>query len=397
MKSVFESFTGQRFLPTEDLFPALKEYVAQKIVPNLRDWEKNAQIPESAWADLHSMGLWALAVPKDLGGCQVSTLSLVPIIRELAYGSSALATALTASIMSGLCIFLGANAPLRQRYGQRVLEHGDISAFAMTEKEGGSDLSNIQTTARVVPGGYILQGEKCFVTNADQAKHFVILARLAHERRASRGLTMFYVTAGTPGLEVQAPYKKFGQNAVKTCPISLHDVFVPDQHRIGEPGSAQDLSYRVLQRSRCFLAAGAIGLCERGYDLAKEYLSKRIILRRSLLSQPVIRNLFTQLNTEKEAAWQLVLSAAQDWDDNAPSLHRINMAKLYAGQVANRFIGAMMELYGGWSYTDTYEIEQLQRDVKFYEAVEGPAFVQQILISRGLFPPKVGTSEEALS
>lgn len=397
MKSTFESFTGQRFLPKDDLFPALKEYVAQQIVPNLREWEKDAQIPDTTWADLHAMGLWALAVPRDLGGCQGSTLLLAPIMRELAYGSAALATAFTASIMSGLCIFFGANAPLRQQYGQRILAHGDISAFAMTEKEGGSDLSNIQTTAKVVSGGYILEGEKCFVTNADKAKHFVVLARLAHERRASRGLTMFYVPAGSPGLEVQPGYKKFGQNAVKTCPISLHGVFVPDQHRIGEPGSAQDLSYRVLQRSRCFLAAGAIGICERAHDLAKEYLSNRIILRRSLLSQPVIRNLFTQLNTEKEAAWQLILSAAQDWDDNAPSLHRINMAKLFAAQVANRFVGAMMELYGGWSYTDTYEIEQFQRDVKFYEAVEGPAFVQQILISRGLFPPKVAASEEMVS
>ncbi|MCX6968033.1 MAG: acyl-CoA/acyl-ACP dehydrogenase [Verrucomicrobia bacterium] len=383
MKSCFENYLGS------GIMPELKAFVGQKIQPNLREWEEKAEIPESTWEEMHRLGLWSLAVPKELGGEGAPTVYLAEIMKELAYGSSALATAFTASIMSGLCIFFAGETPLRENYANRILEHGDVSAFAMTEKEGGSDLSNIQTTAKVVPGGYLLNGEKCFVTNANIAKHFVILARLEHERRTSRGLTMFYVPAGTAGLEVNAAYKKFGQNAVRTCPISLKEVFVPDNHRLGEPGSARDLSYRILQRSRCFLAAGAIGLCSRADDLAREYLSKRVILRRSLLSQPVIRHLFTQLNTEKEAAWQLILSAAKDWDDNALSLHRVNMAKLFAAQVANRFVSGMMELYGGWSYTDTYEIEQLLRDVKFYEAVEGPAFVQQILITRGLFPSKV--------
>lgn len=391
MKSHFESHIGR------SLLPEVKAFITQQVVPNLRKWEDDAEIPETAWRELHAMGLWNLAVPRELGGEEATTSFLAEVMKELAYGSSALATAFTASMMSGLCIFFAGEAPLRRKYAERVLGHGDVSAFAMTEKEGGSDLSNIQTTAKVVPGGYLLNGEKCFVTNANIAKHFVILARLEHERRASRGLTMFYVPADTPGLQIDTPYKKFGQNAVRTCPVTLHEVFVPDEHRLGEHGSARDLSYRILQRSRCFLAAGAIGLCSRADEVAKDYLSKRIILRRSLLSQPVIRHLFTQLNTEKEAAWQLILSAAKDWDDNAPSLHRINMAKLFAAQVANRFVGGMMELYGGWSYTDTYEIEQLQRDVKFYEAVEGPAFVQQILISRGIFPPKVANEDETLA
>ncbi|XHR28615.1 MAG: acyl-CoA dehydrogenase family protein [Chthoniobacteraceae bacterium] len=391
MKSHFESYAGRNILEE------VKEFVKRDVSPNLREWEANSHIPESAWKRMHALGFWKMAVPRDLGGDQATTQELTLLMRELAYGSSALATAFTASIMSGLCIFLGANAELRKEYGNRILEHGDISAFAMTEKDGGSDLSNIQTTATVVPEGYVLTGEKCFVTNADQAKHFVVLARLAHERRTSRGLTMFYIPAGTPGLEVGTPYKKFGQNGVQTCPISLHDVFIPEKHRIGEPGSAIELSYRVLQRSRTFLAAGAIGVCCRADDIAREYLSKRIIMRRSLLSQPVIRHLFTQLHTEMEAAWQLIISGAQDWDNHASSLHRINMAKLFAGQVANRFVAAMMELYGGWSYTDTYDIDQLQKDAKFYEAVEGPAFVQQILIARGLFPPKVGAAEEAMA
>lgn len=389
MKSHFENHLGKSILPD------LKTLIAQQVSPNLQQWEKDAAIPESLWKDLHHLGLWHLAAPVDLGGEGASTLAIIMVMKELANGSSALATAITASMMSGLCIFMGAKASLRKEYGQRLLQHGDLSAFAMTEKEGGSDISNIQTTATVVPGGYILRGEKCFVTNADTAKHFVVLARLDHERRSSRGLTMFYVPHTAKGLQVKEPYKKFGQNAVKTCPIALHDVFVPDEHRVGEEGGAREFSYRLLQRSRCFLAAGAIGLCSRAEDLTREYLSTRISLRKSLLSQPVIRHLFAQLNTEREAAWQLVLSAAKDWDNNSPSLHRINMAKLYAAQVANRYVGNMMELFGGWAYTDCYAIEQLQRDVKFYEAVEGPAFVQQILISRGLFPPKEECQSEA--
>ncbi len=389
MKSTFDSYIGQ------DILPDLKVFVRERVAPNLQQWERDAAIPEAIWKDLHAMGLWDLAIPADLGGEAASTRTLITVMKELAYGSAALATAFTASMMSGLCIFTGANASLRKKYGRRIQRYGDLSSFAMTEKEGGSDISNVQTTAKAVSGGYILQGEKCFVTNAETARHFVILARLEHERRSSRGLTMFYLPHNSEGLLVNPAYKKFGQNAVKTHPISLREVFVPAENRIGDEGEARELSYRLLQRSRCFLAAGAIGLCERAEQLTRDYLSKRLSLRKSLLSQPVIRHLFAQLNTEKEAAWQLIVSAAQDWDDNAASLHRINMAKLYAAQVANRYVASMMELFGGWSYTDCYEIEQLQRDVKFYEAVEGPAFVQQILICRGLFAPPEGNAHEA--
>ncbi len=382
MKSHYESYSGRNTLPE------LKNYIGNHIAPNHREWEKNARFPENVLKDLHSMGLWNMTVPAEFGGDEATTLALAEVMRELGYGCSALATAFTASFMAGLCIFLGANDQLRRTYARSITQNGEWSAFAMTEKEGGSDLSNIQTTARVVEGGYILNGDKCFVTNAPDAKHFVVVARLEHVRRSSRGLSLFYVPGGSDGLQIDAPHKKFGQNAVRTCPISLRDVFVPTEHRIGEEGTAREFSYRVLQRSRCLLAAGAIGLCSRAGEVGMDYLSKRIILRRSLLSQPVIRNLFTQIETEKEAAWQLIMSAAKDWDDNAPSLHRINMAKLFAGQVANRYAAAVMELFGGWSYTDAYEIEQLVRDAKFYEAVEGPAFVQQILIARGVFPSK---------
>lgn len=379
MKSNFDNYIRQPIVPD------LRGFVKERIVPNLQQWERDAAIPEAVWKDLHSMGLWNLAIPADLGGEAASTRDLVDVMRELAYGSAALATAFTASMMSGLCIFSGANASLRKRYGRRIQRYGELSSFAMTEKEGGSDISNIQTTARVVPGGYLLNGDKCFVTNAGVAKHFVVLARLEHEPRSSRGLTMFYIPSDAEGLIVHPAHKKFGQNAVKTHPISLESVFVNSKNRIGCEGEARDLSYRLLQRSRCFLAAGSIGLCHRAEELARDYLSKRLSLRKSLLSQPVIRHLFAQLNTEKEAAWQLIIAAAQDWDNDAASLHRVNMAKLYAAQVANRYVSNMAELFGGWSYTDCYEIEQLQRDVKFYEAVEGPAFVQQILICRGLF------------
>jgi len=370
----------------------LRPFIREKVLPDFRAWDAAEQIPWEIWDELHGLGLWSLCVPRSLGGCGATAMELAPIMRELAHGSAALATAVTASFTAGLAIFLGAEPALQAQYARSVLANGELSCFALTEQEGGSDLTNIQTVAEPVHGGYLLHGKKCFVTNAAEAKHFVIAARIEGERRTSRSLTLFYVPAGAQGLVVSPQHHKLGQRAVKTHPIELDEVFVPTEHRIGQEGDALALSYRALQRSRCTLAAGAVGLAQRACDLAKNYLAERTSLRKPLLSQPVIRGALAQYHTLLEAAWELTAASARDWDYHLPDLHRVNMAKLYAGQVANEVVSGVMQLFGGWGYTGSFEIEQLVRDVKFYEFVEGPAFVQQILIAKELFP--AATKEE---
>jgi alkylation response protein AidB-like acyl-CoA dehydrogenase len=374
----------------------LRPFVHDHVLPSFRHWDAAESIPPEIWRELHALGLWQLGVPKAFGGHGGSTTELIAILRELAYGSAALATAITASFTASLSIFLGAKPALQRQYAERVLENGELSAFALTEQEGGSDLTNIQTVAQPVHGGYLLTGQKCFVTNATEARHFVVAARIEGERRTSRSLTLFYVPASAAGLTVCPPHHKLGQRAAKTHPIELDQVFVPAEHRLGEEGEALTLSFRALQRSRCTLAAGAVGLSLRACELARDYLASRSSLRKPLLSQPVIRGNLAQLHTKLEAAWELTAAAARDWDDRLVDLHRVNMAKLFAGQVANEVVDDVMQLFGGWGYTGAFEIEQLVRDVKFYEFVEGPAFVQQILIAKELFPPAPQSAAPAI-
>lgn len=375
---------------------ALRPFILTHVVPDFRKWEDDQKIPAEIWTELHALGIWQLCVPSRYGGAGTSALDLISTVRELSYGSAALATAITASFTASLSVFLAAGRELQEEYAQCILSKGEMSAFALTEQEGGSDLTNIQTIAKRVPGGYLLDGDKCFVTNATEARHFVIAARLEDERRTSRGLTLFYVPSSASGLKVRPAHKKLGQRAAKTHPIRLENVFVPTKHRIGGEGDALDISFRALQRSRCMLAAGALGLCLRAGDLAKSYLSRRKSLRKPLLSQPVIRGGLASVHTQMEAAWELTCAAARDWDYDAASLYRVNMAKLFAAQTANRFVCSVMEMFGGWGYTDSHEIEQLLRDVKFYEFVEGPAFVQEILIAKELFPPAVAPAADTL-
>jgi len=364
----------------------LRTFVFEHVLAHFREWDASERIPSEIWRELHELGLWQLCVPETLGGHGASASELIAILRELAYGSSALATSVTASFTASLAVFLGANPALQERYAKSILANGELSCFALTEQEGGSDLTNIQTVATPVHGGYLLQGAKCFVTNATEAKHFIVAARIEGERRTSRSLTLFYVPSDSVGLKVLPAHHKLGQRAIKTHPIELDQVFVPLDHRIGEEGEALTISFRALQRSRCTLAAGAVGLAMRACDLAKNYLANRTSLRKPLLSQPVIRGNLAQLHTQLEAAWELTAAATRDWDNNLADLHRVNMAKLFAAQVANLVVDDVMELFGGWGYTGSFEIEQLVRDVKFYEFVEGPAFVQQILIAKELFP-----------
>lgn len=364
---------------------SLKKFVRTKIIPGNKQRDDEATFPIDLFQELHSLGFITAFLPEPYGGSELSTTDLISVARELAYGSSGITTSFIANMLALVPVFQFGSDELRRKIASQSLAKLSLSSFCFTEPEAGSDVLRIKTEAKRVPGGYQLSGQKTFITNANYADHYVIVARTGDSTNPKKALSLFYVPAGTKGLSIGKPIQKMGHRDSNTSEVFLDKVFVPDEHRIGEEGDGLKIAIFSLTRSRTLFAASAVGLCDRACDLTTRFLAERVHFGKPLSDQPAIRNLLAQLKTEAQAAWLLACSAASEWDQGSYQLTPSSMAKMYSGQVAVRFASGALELMGGWGYTCEYEIERIYRDAKLYEIIEGPTFVQQVIIAKEMF------------
>jgi acyl-CoA dehydrogenase len=334
------------------------------------------------------MGIIQAFVPAELGGSGMKTSEIIAIAREIAYASPGIACTMAGNMLSLVPIFKFGSDKLRKEVAEQVLSRLSLGSFCFTEPHSGSDILSIHTQAKRVPGGYSISGQKCFITNAGFADHFVVMAKMANVESAKHAMTAFYIPVGTKGLSVGKPLKKLGQRESNTTEVFFDDVFIPEEYCIGGEGNGFKVAVTSLERSRTLFAASAVGVCDRAFDLVNDFLGGREHYGSPLLSQPAIRSLLAQLQTETRAAWYLTCASASFWEAGAPELQHSSMAKMYAGQVCVKVTSAILELFGGWGFTREFEIERLYRDAKLFEIIEGPTFVQQIIIGKELFPER---------
>lgn len=365
---------------------SLRRFVREEILPGVRERDLSEEFPLGLFEKLHALGYLNPFVPAELGGMGAGTGTMNSIAREIAYASPGMTCAMAGNMLSLVPVLLNGSEALRRRVARAVLEKLELGAFCFTEPEAGSDILRIKTQARRAPGGYLLKGSKCFITNASYAGHYVVMAKLAGVENPKAAMTAFYVPAGARGLSTGKPLSKLGQRESNTAEVYFDDVFVPEADRIGGEGRGLDVAVQSLERSRTFFAASAIGLCDRARDLVREFLAGREHYGKPLLEQPQIRGTLAQLEAEARAAWLLTCDSGEAWDAGDYRLQHSSMAKMIAGQIAVKYAGAALELFGGWGFTREFEIERLYRDAKLYEIIEGPTFVQQTIIAKELFP-----------
>lgn len=373
--------------PTLDL-ETLRRYVREQILPRAEERDAKEEFSLDVIADLHRLGYLVPFVPESFGGIGANTLDMLGIAREVSYGSRGLACTLAANMLWILPILSGGSDPLRRRIAREVLEKPLVGSFCFTEPDAGSDILRIRTSARRVPGGFVLSGKKCFITNANHASHFVVMAKIEGMDDPKRALNAFYVPRGEKGLGFGKPLSKLGFRDSNTTEVYLDSVFVPEEHLLGKPGEGLALAVRSLQRSRTYFVGAAVGLCERARDLVHGFLATREHYGKPLIELHAIRGQLAQLETEARSAWLMGCAAASGWDAGDTSLLDSSMAKMLAGQVAMRYASAAVELFGAYGVTSEYEVSRIFRDAKFFEIVEGPNFVQHALIANILFPSR---------
>jgi alkylation response protein AidB-like acyl-CoA dehydrogenase len=359
---------------------AVREFVRDRIVPRAAEWSESGEFPIALLPELASVGLTGLTIPAELGGSGVDALTAALVAEELGAGDGSIA--LTLAAHNSLCIghvLTAASSEQKERWLPPLAKGTHLGAWALTEPSAGSDAVSAKTTAKKDGDGWVLNGQKQFITNGSIAGFTVVIAATADRR-----LTAFGVSADNPGLSAGKREKKMGLWASDTAQLVLRDCRVPDGDRIGEVGAAFGNVRTVLDRGRIGIGALAIGLGRAALETATAYAKERKQFGKALAEFEMIQWKLAQARTELDAGRLLIHRAASLADAGKPFTRAASMGKLYATEAASRAANACLQVLGGYGYLRDYPVERIVRDVRLMEIGEGTSEIQRIVIARDL-------------
>jgi alkylation response protein AidB-like acyl-CoA dehydrogenase len=353
----------------------VREFVDKEVLPNTREWERNAVFPDAIWPRMGELGLLGMTVPKEKGGTGLSCRAYCETIREIAKGDPALA--MNVAAINALCVahLDRFGTPEQNDKYLAGCVRGDIKlAWGLTEPDAGSDARRVRTMATPIedqPGHFHLNGEKMFITNAGKADLIIMIARVSEKE-----LSAFLVETAQPGFQVTRRINTVGVCASYTTQFELHDA-------IGwhTPCTFED-AIGLLYRGRLAIAGMAVGISEKAHELAVEYSKQREQFNRRLCDMQSVQNMIADSEMEIEAARLLLESGCRKYDMGLPVIKESSMAKLYASETSNRVTNRALQIHGGRGMTPDYLVEKLWRDAKLTEIGEGCSEIQRMVIAK---------------
>ena len=258
-----------------------------------------------------------------------------------------------------------------------------LTALATTEPESGSDAASIKTQAVKTDGGYLLRGQKSWISNAGLAEQYVVFAKTDPSQR-SRGISAFLMTKDQQGLSFGSPMKKMGQRAIQCRELFLDDVYVPDNDRLGAEGEGFIGLMKTFDASRIVLAAAAVGVARAAFEYARDYARARQQFGTPIIEHQAVSFRLADMATRINSSWLATLQAAKLFDRGDHVVREAAMAKLQASETAAFCTWAAVQTLGGWGYSREYPVEQWMRDAKLEEIEEGTSDIMRLVISRNL-------------
>src|SRR4051812_3564653 len=258
-----------------------------------------------------------------------------------------------------------------------------LTALATTEPDSGSDAASIRTTARRTNGGYVLSGQKTWISNGGLAEYYVVFATV-DPGSGHRGITAFLLERDDRGLSCGAPMRKMGQRAIRNTELFLEDVEVPADRRLGAEGEGFRGLMGTFDRSRVTLAASATGLARAALEFARDYAKQRVQFGRPIAEHQAVAFRLADMALRVDASRLLTWRAAELVDAGARVTTEAAMAKLHASETAMFCTWAAVQTLGGWGYSREYPVEKWMRDAKLEEIEEGTSDIQRLVIARGV-------------
>ena len=361
-----------------------RKFAQERLAPHSAQWEREAAFPRQIIEELGALGFMGMTVPPEWGGAGADYVSYALALEEIAAGDGAIATIVSGHNSVGVMPILSFGSEAQKaRYVPDLASGRKLSAFCLTEPQGGSDAAAIKTRATRKGESYVLNGSKQFITSgatADVALVFAVLDPAA----GKRGMGAFIVDTKAPGYRVTRIEKKMGQNASDTCAISLDDVVVPAEDRLGEEGEGYRIALANLEGGRIGIASQCVGLARAALAIAVAYAHERRSFGKPIFEHQAVAFRLADMATNLEAAHQLTLHAAALKSAGRPSLTAASMAKLFASEAAETICSDALQTLGGAGYIEEFGVERIYRAVRGAKIYEGTNDIQRLLVSRSL-------------
>jgi len=333
---------------------------------------------------LAALGLQAVAVPAEWGGAGAGSVAYALAMMELAAADCAVAvgTGVTNMVAETIARY---GSPEQRRHCCPRLASGEwlAGAFGLSEPQAGSDPAALRTRAERRGGGWVLNGEKAWITSGDVAGVTVVWAR-TDPAAGARGISAFLVEQGTPGLTVGRHEGKMGQRGSPTVPLVFEDCALPESALLGAPGDGLQIAFSALEGGRIGIGAQAVGVMTAALAASARYARDRRAFGKPLAGHQAIQFMLADMQTEREASRLLVLRAAALKDAGRPYGREAAMAKLFASEAAQRAVQKAVQVHGGYGYTDEFPVARLLRDARVQTIYEGTSEILRLVISRDL-------------
>ena len=363
------------------LLGTIRRFVAERLRPLEERIDREDAVPEDVVQEMREMGLFGLSIPEEYGGLGLSMSEEVRIALELGRTTPAFRSVFGTNVGIGSQgLVMAGNEAQKAEWLPRIASGEIITSFALTEPAAGSDSAAVQTKAVRDGDVYKLSGSKRYITNADKASLFTVMARTGGP--GAKGVSAFLVPVDLPGVSIGAPEKKMGQQGAHVCDVNFDDVPVPVANRLGEEGEGFKVAMRVLDRGRLHISAVCVGIAERLIADAVGYASERQQFGKPIADFQLIQAMIADSKTETMAAKALVLEVAAQKDAGRPITMEAAAAKYFASETVGRVADRAVQIYGGAGYIADYGIERLYRDVRLFRIYEGTSQVQQLVIAR---------------
>ncbi|MCZ7561883.1 MAG: acyl-CoA dehydrogenase family protein [Burkholderiaceae bacterium] len=361
-----------------------RAFAREQLAPYSAEWDRTGAFPRDALRRMGELGLLGMTVPEQWGGVGADAVSLAVALEEIAAGDAACATVMSGHNSVG-CMPIatfGTDAQ-KARFLVPMARGQMLSAFCLTEPQGGSDAGALTTRARRTSDDYVLSGTKQFITTGKNADVALVFAVTAPEL-GRRGISAFIVPTDTPGYMVARVESKMGQRASDTCQIRFEDVRIPADLRLGDEGAGYRIALSNLEGGRIGIAAQAVGIARAALEAAQAYARERVTFGKPIIEHRAVGFRIAAMATRIEAARQLVLHAAQLRDERRPCLMEACMAKLVASEAAEWVCSEAIQVLGGYGYLSDFPVERLYRDARVCRIYEGTNDIQHLVILREL-------------
>jgi acyl-CoA dehydrogenase len=358
-------------------------FAKERIIPVAAACDREERFPREVFEAGWELGLVNPTVPPEYGGSGLTELDNALIAEQLAYGCTGIQTSMLANTLALTPILLAGTEAQKKKYLGMLTSSPSFASYCTTEPTGGSDVAGLRTRFEKKGNDYVLNGEKCWITNASFASFYIVFATSNPELR-HKGIAAFIVDRETPGLTVGKHEDKLGQRASDTAAVSFQDVVVPGENLLAPEGQGFKLAMETFNQTRPDIGAMATGLQQRCLDESLRYAKERKTFGQAIIEHQMVQAMIADMAIGVEATRLLYQKAAWSLDHGTRDPIFSAYAKAYGADRAMQTAIDAVQVFGGNGYVRDYPVEKLMRDAKVLQIYEGTSQIQRVVIARTL-------------